>query len=129
MSPISQPNPATHTRSKLIESFHVSGFIYYDGALVFDQLAIGKKLTLRREPDNHYDANAIALYYGVHKLGFVPRDSNHTIAKVMDAGYDLFEGGGATDRPNSAPRATNPRWHIHYSSRRVNTRLKKELQT
>lgn len=92
MSPISQPNPATHTRSKLIESFHVSGFIYYDGALVFDQLAIGKKPTLRREPDNHYDANAIALYYGVHKLGFVPRDSNHTIAKVMDAGYDLFEG-------------------------------------
>lgn len=90
-------------RSKLIESFHISGFIYYDGALIFSQLTIGSKLTLRREPDNPHDANAIAMYFGTHKLGFVPRDDNHTMAKVMDAGYDIFEGVVQQINPQEHP--------------------------
>jgi hypothetical protein len=44
------------------------------------------------EPENRYDPNAIALYFGETKIGFVPREHNHLIAKLIRLGYkDIFQ--------------------------------------
>lgn len=43
--------------------FHLAGFIYWDGPFVFDKLKLGTKLTLKREMDNRYDAEAVAVYF------------------------------------------------------------------
>lgn len=72
--------------------FHLAGFTYYDGVVVFEKLKVGTKLRLVREPDNKFDPYAVAIYYEDSKLGFVPRNENHTLSLFLEMGYeDLFE--------------------------------------
>ena len=74
-------------RAKTLQT-QVAGAPYYighgtaPGEVFFD----GQSLRPVREPANPHDANAIALYAGDKKVGFVPRASNVEIAKAMDAG-------------------------------------------
>jgi hypothetical protein len=44
----------------------------------------GLRLRLRREPDNEFDSNAIAVYYGDQHLGYVPRTDNAALAQALD---------------------------------------------
>lgn len=75
-----------------LANFHLAGFTYYDGVIVFKDLKVGTPLKLVREADNKYDPNAIAIYYEKSKLGFVPRTENETLSIFLDMGYnDLFE--------------------------------------
>lgn len=72
--------------------FHLAGLTYWDGAAVFAKLRIGTLLTLRREAENRFDPYAVAIYYGKHKLGFVPRGENHELSKFLEMGYtSIFE--------------------------------------
>ena len=48
------------------------------------------KLELKREPQNEYDHFAIALHFEKHKIGYIPRDKNEVIARLMDAGKNFF---------------------------------------
>ncbi len=73
-------------------TFHIAGFTYWDGCIVFKELEIGTELALRREADNRFDPYAVAIYFGEHKLGFVPRTTNKEINKFLEQGYDsIFE--------------------------------------
>lgn len=47
------------------------------------QLRIGDKLELRADPNNEYDATAVACYYAHHHLGFIPKESNSAIFAVL----------------------------------------------
>jgi len=46
-------------------------------------------LRLVREPANPHDKRAVAVYIGLHKLGYLPRVGN-TAAYLMDGGHTLF---------------------------------------
>lgn len=73
-------------------NFDIAGFSYWDGALVLEELKPGMRLEMVREEENKFDAYAVALYYGEHKLGFVPRTDNHDLSKFLEMGYgDIFE--------------------------------------
>lgn len=51
----------------------------------------GDKLTLKREPDNEYDELAIlVLDPKGRKMGYVPRKNNPVLARLLDAGKDLY---------------------------------------
>lgn len=39
-----------NTPSKLLSSFHIAAFSYYDGALAFKALKVGAKLKISAEP-------------------------------------------------------------------------------
>lgn len=69
-----------------LTNFHIAGFGFWEGCEAFCKLKIGTKLELVREADNAFDPYAVAIYYGEHKLGFIPRDSNHDISKYLDMG-------------------------------------------
>lgn len=75
-------------KRKHLINFHIAGFTYYDGCLVFDQLKIGSQLTMKREKENGYDPDAIAIYFDEFKLGFIPKDENFVICKFLDMGYE-----------------------------------------
>lgn len=78
--------------SKHVDTFFVAGFQHNDGALVFDQLKVGKKIQLVPEPDNPYDPTAVALFFDKTKIGYVPRDNNSLIALLAHYGHeDVFE--------------------------------------
>jgi len=85
-------------------NFNLAGFTYYEGIEVFQELKIGSFLYMKAEPENKYDASAVALYYGKKKLGFVPREENPVIFKFLQLGYtDLFEVRINRISPESQP--------------------------
>lgn len=50
------------------------------------RLGPGDEVTLRREPLNRYDDNAVACYVaGVH-CGFIPKVANPPVARALDRG-------------------------------------------
>ena len=83
---------ALYAPSRQLRNFHVRGFQYWDGALVVNDLKTGSHLELRAEFDNPHDANAIALYFGGSKLGYVPADMNEELALMFFYGHeDIYE--------------------------------------
>ena len=70
-------------------SCNVAGFGHWDGVLIFDKLEPGTHLKLEAEPDNPYDARAIALYYKDTKIGFIPRDMNLELSPLLFFGHEF----------------------------------------
>ncbi|MDR1594270.1 MAG: HIRAN domain-containing protein [Prevotellaceae bacterium] len=69
----------------------IAGFTYYEGPVVFKQLEVGTAVQLVAEQENRHDPNAIAVYFGKHKLGFIPRNDNKTLSIFFEQGYsDIF---------------------------------------
>jgi len=84
--------------------FHIAGFNYYYGSDVFENLKIGTSLSLKAEPENRYDPEAVAIYYRDVKIGFVPASKNEMIRKFLNLGYtDLFEVKINQISPDSHP--------------------------
>lgn len=73
-------------KTEHLANFTIAGFTYYEGALAFKKLKIGKQVELKLEVDNKFDARAIAIYYKAYKLGFVPRIENRVIYKLLKMG-------------------------------------------
>lgn len=74
----------------LIET-HVAGTSHVPIREIEPGLATGGSLVLRRDPENPHDPLAILiLMESGEKLGFVPRDRNEILARLMDAGKFLF---------------------------------------
>lgn len=75
----------------LIAQARVAGLKFHEYAAVADELEEGQKLLLRRDKDNQYDANAVAVFYHSDKLGrevqigFVERNAAPRVAGIMDA--------------------------------------------
>lgn len=66
---------------------HVAGFAHWSGFEVMDKLVPGAKLRLVAEPDNPYDPNAVAVYKGKTKIGYVPRVHNAALALLLHYGH------------------------------------------
>lgn len=67
---------------------YIVGSQYRKGAReAIAELRTDEVLTLRREPENPHDRNAVAVYdvCGQH-LGYVPRQDAGAVAKVIDRG-------------------------------------------
>lgn len=78
--------------SRLLSSFYIAGFKYWDGALILDKLSIGNELQLVTESDNPHDPSAIAVLFSGVKLGYIPADENKEISIMMFYGHqDVFE--------------------------------------
>jgi hypothetical protein len=74
----------------LARRWHVTGVAgagrHHADALSSDAAAPGKPLTLRRDPGNPHDANAIAVHAGDEQVGWVPRELAAELAAELDAG-------------------------------------------
>ena len=66
--------------------FCIAGGYYHALPEVLDELRPGVSLELVREPDNPYDANAIAVHWRGRRVGYVPREANAEVARMMDNG-------------------------------------------
>jgi len=77
------------SRTYILLDSVVAGFRYYEGEHIWSRLSHGDPLQLVREPDNAYDAQAVEIYYGTEKLGYVPQEENHLVSQMLDRGEDL----------------------------------------
>jgi len=57
---------------------------------VEEQIVPEKVLTLKREPANEHDEQAIAIYCDKVRVGYVPAEMNLVCARLMDAGKLFF---------------------------------------
>lgn len=75
------------TRDLFLLETHVAGLAHYQVELVQSQMVAGVALLLQREPGNAHDELAIeVLTTGRVKLGYVPKNRNPVLARLMDAG-------------------------------------------
>lgn len=79
----------------LFDTF-VAGTMYIEDESIIKELKSGEKLSLRREPKNRFDENAVRVDDEKgRKLGYVPEKDNYVFARLMDAGKMLI--GRVTD--------------------------------
>ena len=85
-------NNAGYEPSKYYMDFYVAGFKYWDGPKVIGKLKNESKLTLKSEPDNPYDPEAVAIYAGKKKIGYIPMARKGDISKLLYFGHgDIFK--------------------------------------
>ena len=70
----------------VVQSSPLAGFQYHEAAALWEQLRVGDRLSLAREPDNPHDGNAVSVSWRGHKLGYLPRRDNAVVAAEMDRG-------------------------------------------
>ena len=81
-----------YERSRNLLDCHIVGFTYYDGLDVIGDLKLGAPVTLKSEPENPYDPDAVAIYHGETKLGYVPKHKNSYISNLLYFGHgDIME--------------------------------------
>jgi hypothetical protein len=79
------------TRETVLVECHIAGLNNHSARTVDKTLTPGTRLTLKREPDNRHDNFAIMILTETGQpLGYVPRAKNEILARLMDAGKQLF---------------------------------------
>jgi len=73
-----------YRRFYLLQCF-VAGFRFYKGMDLLAEMNEGDTLELVREPENKYDQCAIALHWNKEKIGFIPKEENKFLSKLLDA--------------------------------------------
>ena len=69
---------------------YVAGTSYVKDETIFDEIKVGDKVILQREPENRFDENAIlVLDEKKRKLGYIPEKDNIVFTRLMDAGKYL----------------------------------------
>jgi len=76
---------------KVYKSFQIAGIEYYEALFIIEQVKVGDRLKLKLEKNNIYDENAIEIFYKKRKLGYIPKSQNYSIAKIMQARWNIFE--------------------------------------
>ena len=71
---------------------HIAGTTHVDNINEIEpRLEVGKRLKFLREPDNKYDKQAIVVKdEDNHKIGYVPKDKNEILSRLMDAGKLVY---------------------------------------
>ena len=80
------------SRQIYLISARIAGSFYVnDIEELVENIDIGSKLKFVREPNNEYDKLAILVKDPEgNKLGYVPRDDNPILARLMDAGKWIY---------------------------------------
>ena len=74
----------------LVLKYIVAGTSFRKPKGVEENLFKKVKLEVKREKNNEFDEFAIALHFQDHKIGYIPRDKNEVIARLLDAGKAFF---------------------------------------
>jgi len=94
------PPVQEHTYYK---SIHIAGFKYYEGVFVFSDFEVGQQLEMVTDPTNQYDDHAVELHFKGKKIGFIPRNQNYSISKLLLAGHHVFEAVVQQVSPHENP--------------------------
>jgi hypothetical protein len=74
---------------KVVYEGFISGYQYHKGLQMEHLFGPGTIFSLKHEPENPFDDDAVALYYENSKIGFIPPNDNVEIARRMQKGEPL----------------------------------------
>lgn len=98
----SSENVPKETREIRLSSPYIAGFQYYQGLELEQMLKENDGLILKREPQNTHDCYAIEVFTDSNKLGYLPREENKVIARMMDQGITV-KGRIVKVNPEASP--------------------------
>jgi len=82
--------PATRLDANLVLlTSELAGFQYYAGEKLWSKISSGDALELLRGSGNTYDKQAVALFWGGYKIGYIPRIDSAVISQLMDRDIPL----------------------------------------
>jgi hypothetical protein len=67
-----------------MRTYSIVGMNYIKTEGVVAALAVGTAVTLVREPQNVHDKNAVAVYVGIQRVGYIPKKQNLVLAAFID---------------------------------------------
>ena len=131
--------PEPKYERKVILECPVAGIGFHDINDIWDELYVGAKLALVREPKNKYDKNAVAVAladdYDENDpenfdfdfiLGYIPRNNNAAIAAMLDLGWQEMLEAEITELKDHAPYSD--KLHITVYIRSKNVPIKSSLK-
>jgi len=81
------PLPLPHGQEIMLIELNIAGLQFYDAREIWEAIKPEMVLTLKRNPENKYDALAIEVWTADgRQLGHLPRNQNEILARLMDAG-------------------------------------------
>jgi hypothetical protein len=78
------PTLSPHQVAHELDRFFIAGFQYHQGPALIEELREVDELNLVREANNGHDRRAVALRYGEAHFGYVPRERNQTLSRLLD---------------------------------------------
>lgn len=84
--------PKPYVNDIFLIKVHIAGTSYIQNMdSIVEKLYVGLKVKFFREADNKYDELAILVKDELdNKLGYIPRDKNEILARLMDAGKLIY---------------------------------------
>lgn len=86
---VAMSSQGKEVKRTIIYSGYIAGLAYYEAANIYHFIKEGQSLTLKRDFHNKYDQNAIEIWQGNFKLGFVAKRDNQVLARMMESGINL----------------------------------------
>lgn len=80
------PAAAPPRDPRVLHSFHVAGFPFYDGPVLVPVLRVGMEFDLVPEPGHPTDPDAIRIQWKRDHLGYVPPDLSAEVRKLLKEG-------------------------------------------
>ena len=75
------------TKKEYLLGCPIAGFTYYQGVSMLTDMPLGTELQLKRDKNNKYDPQAIMIKCKGEKIGYIPRNQNSLIYKLLKVGY------------------------------------------
>lgn len=98
----------------LFDTF-IAGTSHLEDEMPLEALAVGDRLTLRRETDNRFDDKAIlVLDEQGRKLGYVPEKDNIIFSRLLDAGKLLIGRVAKIERLKGFAKVAIGIWLVDY---------------
>lgn len=80
--------PDFHKRKVALGMTRIAGAQYHEAHRLWDELRIGLELSLKADPDNEHDKNAVKIMLGEDQLGFVERNMAATVSEQLKTDMD-----------------------------------------
>lgn len=93
-----------------------TNFCGAEAAALLKTTTPGTPIDLVREPTNEFDPNAVAVYIGDQKVGYIARKLNVTLSKFIDDNGEAWPRGMTFDEKNPPKRATAGTFYLSPNS-------------
>ncbi len=72
-----------------LQTSPLRGYVHHGDLAHLLSLKIGDTLTLHPEPANPHDRYAVRVHHGERHIGYLPRESNHVVSRLLRQGAPL----------------------------------------
>lgn len=86
---VSQPPQALPAGVYRLQTSPLRGYSHHGDYALLAELRIGEELSLVPEPANPHDRYAVRVHHGDDHIGYLPRESNHVVSRLLRQGAPL----------------------------------------